>query len=112
MFFTVKGRSLICSLGIISLRLIATGTITVSSDHKKQNSPLPTAVDGCLVDCVAVVFWMSPAGASRERKGCGAGLMFIDEEKCEKKKKELAECQIAECPPALIFGLLHAEKKH
>lgn len=50
--FTVKGRSLICSLGIVSLRLLATEAITVFSDQKKENSPLPVAVAWCLVDCL------------------------------------------------------------
>lgn len=83
MFFTVKGRSLICSLGIVSLRLLATRAITVSSDQKKENSPLPAAVAACLVGClvdtkfgtdprshnVAVVFWLRAGGASCASKG-------------------------------------------
>lgn len=49
--FTVKGRSLICSCGIVSLTLLI---ITVFSDQKKQNSPLPVALAWhlSLVDCV------------------------------------------------------------
>lgn len=72
--------------------LIATETITVSSDQKKQNSPLPPAAAVCLVDflvvaklgtdprsdSVAVVFWPSPAGASCARKGWSVGLMFFN----------------------------------
>lgn len=90
--FTVKGTSLICSLGIVSLRLLATGAITVSSDQKKENSPLPAAVAWWWVDCladikfgrgprsdtVAVVFWLSAGAASCPRKGGSAGLMFFE----------------------------------
>lgn len=56
--------------------------ITVSSDHKKQNSPLPAAVEGCLVTGLvagfgaapqshdaADLFWLTAAGLSCASKG-------------------------------------------
>lgn len=90
--FTVKGRSLICSCGIVSLRLPAAEAITVSSDQKKENSPLPTAVVWCLVDClvdtkfgtgpfsgnVALVCCMSAGEALCPRTAGSAGLLFFD----------------------------------
>lgn len=70
------------SLGIVSLRLLATSAITVSSDQKKENSPLPAAVAWCLVDCFVdtifgsdphsdnvAVFWLRAGGASCASKG-------------------------------------------
>lgn len=82
-FLTVKGRSLICSLGLVSLRLLAAEAITVSSDQKKENSPLPAVVVGCLVGClvdtkfgsdprshnVSVVLCLRAGGASCASKG-------------------------------------------
>lgn len=113
MCFTVKGRSLICSLSIVSLRLLATEAITVSSDQKKQNSPLPTAVAWCWLDCladtkfgsdphsdnVAVVLWLSAGAASCPRKGGSSGLMFFEMDGCKYSKlcqhrvKSLADMQ-------------------
>lgn len=72
-----------CSLGIIPLRLLATVAITVSSDQKKQNSPLPATVVACLVVCfvvakfgsdprshsVAVLFWLRAGRVSCTSKG-------------------------------------------
>lgn len=71
------------SLGIISLRLLVTVAITVSSDQKKENSPLPAAVAACLVVClvvakfgsdsrshsVAVLFWLCAGRVSCAGKG-------------------------------------------
>ena len=86
------GRSLICSLGLVSLRLQAAGVITVSIDQKKQNSPLPAAVAGRLVVCLADAqfgsdppsgaaaagFWPRAGGASRARNGSGVALVIFD----------------------------------
>lgn len=72
-----------CSLGIISLRLLVTVAITVSSDQKKENSPLPATVAACLLVClvvakfgddprshsVAVLFWLSAGRVSCASKG-------------------------------------------
>lgn len=49
-----------CSINDISPWLWAMAVITVCSDHKKQNSPLPAAVVGCLVACLVVIFGSNP----------------------------------------------------
>lgn len=106
--FTVKGRFLICSHGIISLRLRATMTITVSNGQKKENSPLPAAVSGCFADClvdikfgsdpcsdnVAVVFWLQADWTLCPRQVWKAGLLSFDGGEI---KISTASCQTAEC---------------
>lgn len=60
LFLAVKGRSFICSLTNISLWLQAKVVITVSCGHKKENSPLPAAVERCLVACLIATFDCDP----------------------------------------------------
>ena len=86
LFLTVKGSSFMCSINNIFLWLQALVVITVSSDHKKQNSPLPAAVPGCLVARLvfgsnphshgaADLFGLTDAGFLCASKGWNAGLL-------------------------------------